>query len=79
MVHAHKGTIQCFEFITTSNINILPALSAYYRLYLLLHECLIHFPQFQTTDGLEEASAIVGAWEVGVLEHLLCDLTIELG
>ena len=53
--------------------------SAHDRLDFLLHDCLIHLSQLETTDGLEKASAVVGAREMGVLQHLLCNLAVELG
>lgn len=53
--------------------------SAYYGLDFLLHEGLVDLSQLEATDGLEKASAVVGAGEVGVLQHLLSDLTVELG
>lgn len=45
----------------------------------LLNKGLVHLSQLEPTDSLEQTSAIVGSWEMGVLEHLLCDLAIELG
>ena len=38
-----------------------------------------HLSDLQTDNGLEKTSAIVGARELRVLQHLLCDLSIELG
>ncbi len=50
-----------------------------YRPDFLLNKGLVHLSQLEPTDCLEQTSAIVGSWEMGVLQHLLCDLTIELG
>ena len=45
----------------------------------LLNKGLVHLSQLQPTDCLEQTSAIVGSWEMRVLQHLLGDLAIELG
>ena len=49
------------------------------RLDLLLNERLIHFSQFQSANRLEQSSAILGSREVRVLQHLLCDFSVEFG
>ena len=38
-----------------------------------------HLSDLQSYNCLEKACAVVGAWELGVLQHLLCDLSVELG
>ena len=51
----------------------------YNRLDFLLNKSLVHLSQLQPTDCLEQTSAVVRAREMGVLEHLLGDLSVELG
>lgn len=46
---------------------------------LLLGQLLVHLTDLHASDGLEEAGTVRGARERLVLEHLLCDLTVELG
>lgn len=44
-----------------------------------LHHSLVDFPDLEADNGLEQTGTISRAGELGVLEHLLCDLSIELG
>uniref|UniRef100_A0A1J3DGT8 Uncharacterized protein n=2 Tax=Noccaea caerulescens TaxID=107243 RepID=A0A1J3DGT8_NOCCA len=50
-----------------------------HRHHLLLGDALVHLAHLQAHNGLEQAGAVVGAGEGGVLEHLLRDLAVELG
>lgn len=45
----------------------------------LLGDALVHFANLEADNGLEEAGAVVGTRERRVFEHLLRDLTVELG
>ena len=46
---------------------------------LSLSDALIHLSNLEANEGLEKTSSVVGARESAVLEHLLCNFTIELG
>ena len=46
---------------------------------LLLGDALVELAHLEAAEGLEEAGTVVGAGAVLVLEHLLGDLTVELG
>lgn len=46
---------------------------------LLRQDALVHTPDLEPADGLEQARAVVASGEVGVLQHLLGDLSVELG
>ena len=37
-----------------------------------------HLSDLQTNNGLKQACAVGGSWELGILQHLLSDLSIEL-
>ena len=38
-----------------------------------------HLSDLQTNNGLKQACAVGGSWELGILQHLLSDLSIEFG
>lgn len=46
---------------------------------LLGADLLVQLSDLEADDGLEEARPVVAAGEVGVLQHLLRDLAVELG
>ena len=46
---------------------------------LLLGDALVDLTHLESNKGLEETGTVVGSRERAVLEHLLCDLTVELG
>lgn len=58
-------------------IDMLQALCS--RLQGITSALISHLSDLQTDNGLKQACAVSGAWELGVLQHLLSDLSIELG
>jgi len=46
---------------------------------VLGNDSLVHVADLEPADGLEQSSPVVTSGEVGVLQHLLRDLSVELG